>query len=393
VRAPPVPAMAEATAWRSAQSAGPQEPRALAEALLDGLAPFPEGANFGVLYATDHLVDVLPSLLAFLREKTGIGQWTGTVGFGVLGTTAGRNPVEHFDVPALSALIGRLPPDDVRLFGPTGGESEGLLAGLSDWAGRAHPLVALVHADPRTPALTDKLTRLAGDQGLFLVGGLSGSRGPTPLVARDVRRNDQAALGLAGALFAGQREVVVGLTQGCSPIGPVHQVTGARGNLVEEIDGRPALEVFKAEIGDVLARDLRRVAGYILVALPVSGSDTGDYLVRNLLAIDPRAGTLAIGDLVLPGQPIRFVRRDHDAAVADLDRMVEDVARRAGGRARAGLYVSCVARGPNLFGPDAAELRRIVDRLGPLPLTGFYANGEICADRLYGYTGVLALFC
>jgi small ligand-binding sensory domain FIST len=34
----------------------------------------------------------------------------------------------------------------------------------------------------------------------------------------------------------------------------------------------------------------------------------------------------------------------------------------------------------------------IQDTLGDFPLAGFFGNGEIAHDRLYGYTGVLALF-
>ncbi len=54
------------------------------------------------------------------------------------------------------------------------------------------------------------------------------------------------------------------------------------------IDDRPALEVFKEEIGEVLARNSNRAAGYIFAALPVKASDTGDLVqVRNLVDIDP----------------------------------------------------------------------------------------------------------
>lgn len=100
----------------------------------------------------------------------------------------------------------------------------------------------------------------------------------------------------------------------------------------------------------------------------------------------------ALGDVVSPGQRIMFCRRDHDAAVVDLERMLADVKRRAGRPPRAGVYYACVARGPHLFGPDSEELRLIRDALGEFPLVGFFANGEISHDRLYGYTGVLALF-
>jgi small ligand-binding sensory domain FIST len=59
---------------------------------------------------------------------------------------------------------------------------------------------------------------------------------------------------------------------------------------------------------------------------------------------------------------------------------------------RGALYFSCLARGPNLFGADSQELRAIAEVFPGVPLAGFFGNGEICAGRLYTYTGVLALF-
>ena len=101
-------------------------------------------------------------------------------------------------------------------------------------------------------------------------------------------------------------QIATGLTQGCTPIGQAHKITRAQNNIIVEIDGRPALDVFKEDIGELLARDLRRVAGYIFAALPITGSDTGDYLVRNLVGIDPNHGLIAIGDMVEPGRSIMF---------------------------------------------------------------------------------------
>ena len=86
------------------------------------------------------------------------------------------------------------------------------------------------------------------------------------------------------------------------------------------------------------------------------------------------------------------MRRDAATATADLKRMVADVKRRADGPPRAAFYFSCIARGPNLFGPGSAELKTIAETLGEnIPLIGFFANGEISNNRLYGYTGVLSL--
>ena len=45
-----------------------------------------------------------------------------------------------------------------------------------------------------------------------------------------------------------------------------------------------------------------------------------------------------------------------------------------------------------MFGEPHRELELISEILGEIPLAGFYANGEIAGNRLYGYTGVLTLF-
>jgi small ligand-binding sensory domain FIST len=103
-------------------------------------------------------------------------------------------------------------------------------------------------------------------------------------------------------------------------------------------------------------------------------------------------GRLAIGAPVAPGDRLLFCRRDPASALKDLERMLGDLKRRAPTTPRAGLYFSCVARGPNQFGPDSVELGLIRQALGEFPLVGFFANGEISNDRLYGYTGVLTLF-
>ena len=158
------------------------------------------------------------------------------------------------------------------------------------------------------------------------------------------------------------------------------------------IDQRPAVEVLQEDFGRSATPEAGSLAGNLMVAFPVPGSDTGDYLVRNLMGIDPQRGWLAVGELVEPGRAMTFCRRDREAAKTDLRRMLSEIKGRLTGPPRAGLYFSCVARGENLFGPGSAEMQLIRDELGDLPLAGFYANGEISNNRLYGYTGVLALF-
>ena len=336
----------------------------------------------GLLYVTDHFASDFKSIAALLRQKTGLETWVGTLGLGVLG---GADAV--FDRPGAAAMILDIPSDACRIIErtpiPDRWSDE-----LMQWVETVRPVSGLVHADPSTPQIADHIETLAKRTGAFLVGGLTCSRGAQHQLAGDFGSG-----GVSGLLFSPDVALTVGLSQGCSPLGGSHEITGGEGNVIAEIDGQPALEVFKEDIGEMLARDLQRVAGYVHVAFPVSGSDdSADYMVRNLIAIDQEHGWLGVGTEVSQGDRIMFVRRDPASARADLDRMLKDVKKRLPGAARGAIYISCVARGPEMFGTETAEAELISAGLDDAPVIGFYAGGEISNDRLYGYTGVLLVF-
>lgn len=367
--------------FRAAHAAGGNW-REMTEACLGQLAGTADGANLGFVYVTDALDGDLRHIVDTLTQRTAIRDWVGTVGFGVC-----ASGVEYFDMPAMVLLVGALPADAFCVLPTIAGPDDGLPPHVADWVSAHTPMLGVVHGDPRNPRLEPLLESVQNAAGCFLVGGLTASRGSLDQVAGQVTQG-----GISGVLFSGATLVATGLTQGCSPIGAVHEVTEGRDNVLVTLDDRPAFEVFKDEIGELLARDLSKIGGYVHAALPIAGSDTGDYVVRNLLGIDPDNGTIAIADRVATGDRVMFVRRDGTSAMADLKRMLADVKRRAGTVPRAALYFSCVARGPNLFGQGSVELGTIAEALGEVPLAGFFANGEISNNRLYGYTGVIALF-
>ena len=351
----------------------------VAKSCADQLRPLPAGANLGFLYATDALAADLGSILTFLRERTRISDWVGSVGMGVC--ASGH---EYFGEPALSVLVAALPEGRSRLFTPAAANAAMLTQ--DNWFNLVRPMVVIAHGDPRDAGIAERVASLAADASLYLVGGLAAGEAPVQVAGRIVEG------GLSGVLLAPDVPLITGLTQGCSPIGPVRRVTESADNIITALDDRPALDVFKEDIGELLSRDLRRVAGLIFAGFPVAGSDTGDYLVRNLVGIDVPRGWLAVAHSVAPGDNVVFCRRDPANARADLTRMLNELKSRAASPPRAGLYFSCVARGPNLFEEPARETALIRDVFGEFPLAGFFGNGEIAHNRIYGYTGVLALF-
>lgn len=363
----------------------------LAPRLLAQL-PAGHGATLGILYLSEPAGPALAALVRELAEGLGISAWVGGVGLGVC--APGQ---EAYDTPAAAVMTASLPPEGFRLFGATDDPAADLPRRHAGWIEKVAPTLALVHGDPRCENLLRATLDTAAASGAFLVGGLVSHRCAEPLLAGDTAaaRGVASALGkagIAGLLLAPEIAVTTGLTQGCMPIGPVRRIDEARDNVVMAIDGRPALAVFYEDIGPALAQDPRRLGGVMFAGLPVPGSDTGDYLVRNLMAIDPRHGWIVLGAEAAAGDQILFCRRDPDSARADLGRMLRQLAGRLPGPPKAGVYVSCIARGAALFGETGVETGLIRDALGEFPLIGFFANGEISRDRLYGHTGVLTLF-
>ena len=369
--------------------------RAVTLACAEQIVP-PPGANLGFVYITDVLAADLGTITALLTERTGVGQWVGTTGIGVCAT--GR---EYFNEPAMAAMVGHFDQGAFGVFEEFGDDQAGFLAGIGPWATNGEGYFALVHGDPRRPELMQQVPALAAAADCFLVGGLASSQGSYASVAGSLTNADPSIGALSGVMFSDQVPVITGLSQGCSPIGPVHEVSQCENNIAIQIEGRPALEVFKEDIGDILARDMQRVAGYIFAAFPVAGSDRADYMVRNLVGIDEAQNLLAIGAPLETGDRIMFCRRDRQSARDDLDRMLDDLTRRAAGSMadgsmagsiRGAVYFTCLGRGANMFGAQSAELQAIQDKLGDVPLVGFACNGEISHNRVYSYTGVLSLF-
>jgi small ligand-binding sensory domain FIST len=99
-----------------------------------------------------------------------------------------------------------------------------------------------------------------------------------------------------------------------------------------------------------------------------------------------------VGEIFATGASLMLVRRVRAASDHEIVRMLAPLTSRVAGPPRGGIYFSCIARGPSLFGPHSEELGILRRELGDFPLVGVFCNGEISNNRLYGYTGVLALF-
>lgn len=348
-----------------------------AHLLADDLLVQGSGGTVGFLYATDRLKSDLAPIVDILSQRTGIPNWIGTFGLGVIG---GNQAV--FNEPALAAMIATWPEDQFRLFAgepPEPIAPKGIMSGMP---------TAIVHADPRRP-FEDALNAIAAKSGAYLVGGLTATR--TNLYDQVAGKVMQG--GTSGILLGPDIGVAIGVSQGCTAIGPIREITDIQENLVATLDGEIALQALLNDLSVTGAdnADLRELLLSLHVGLPVPNCDTGDYVVRNMMGINTENGRIGIADHIAAGQKLFFCRRDREGATRDLSAMAEKLGKRSG-PIHGGLYVSCCGRGPNLFESAGDEVARVQAALGNIPLIGFYANGEISGERIYGYTGVLTLF-
>jgi small ligand-binding sensory domain FIST len=370
--------------------------------------------NLGFLYLTDELQPHAERILTLLKSRTGIPNWVGAVGSAIC-----AGSIEYTDEPAMAVMLGHFKPGSFNVF--SGTQRPPALAARTDNGAEA-AFTALVHADPAAHDLPDLVVDMAHKVvSGYLFGGISSGRHTHQIADRVLNG------GLSGVVFASDVALVSRVSQGVHPLPGAarHEVTQADANLIMALDGRPAFDVLLEDAGiraragtadDATREDFPRVRaqlqalgqrGLFVGIEPVAGdayrerTPRQDYVVRNVVALDPSKGVVAVAAPVEAGQMLRFCTRDEAAARKDLMRICSEIRshlhelEEAAGEpvvARGAVYVSCLGRGSHMFGEQHEELRLIQRQLGEVPLVGFYANGEIGGQNLYGFTGVLTVF-
>lgn len=335
----------------------------------------PQGANLGFVYYSASYAAEAQRLITFLRHESGIDAWVGAASAGLIGHRQGV-----VGRAGLSVLVCALPQDSFQVFS---GRERLVLAETRD-----PPYFAVVHADPSTPDMGDLVMDMASKLSTgYFTGGLV-----MPGLAQPIIANQPLSGGISGVAFTEHVPVATRITQGCRLIPHMRTVTACHSNVIEALDERPALDAFLDAAGTSLGQNLKQAARHVLVALPVPGRDTSDYRVRNIIGVDPDNGLIAINDTLQTGQTLMFCRRDPDSAREDMHRMLADLRDSLESTPRAGLYISCAARGAHAFGGNDAEARLIDEYFPGMPLAGFFANGEIAHDQVYAHSGVLTLF-
>ncbi|HVK74429.1 MAG TPA: FIST N-terminal domain-containing protein [Kofleriaceae bacterium] len=374
--------------WASAISTTKTLEEAAAEALsavavdLAGSRP-----DLILLYVTDHFAASFAQLTSMVVRRFPGATVAGCTAGGAIG---GGLEVEHR--PALAIVAASLPGVSVRAMH--------LTPDHTTWPEADHTATAvLVMPCPLTCPLeellawTDDEWPRAVKIGGLASGGMT-ARGPAgnTLFLGDTRHREGAVV----VTFDGDVSVDTIVAQGCRPIGEPMLVSKGLGNVVLELDGVPALRALEAVHARLDPADRALCRHSLFVGTVPGRAPTSvrrrDVLIRNLIGCDRAAGALAIGAPVHVGQVMQFHLRDATTSAQDLAELLAEPHAAAAGA----LLFSCVGRGQLLYGRPNHDSDAFQRALGPVPLGGFFCNGEVgpVGGRTYmhGYTSAFGLF-
>jgi small ligand-binding sensory domain FIST len=381
--------------WASAASTEPKAAAAIGEvaaavrAELDAAAP-----DLVVVFLSAHHREGFGGIPALVRREFGSGLLIGCSAGGVIG---GGKEIEQ--QAGLSVTAATLPYVNLAPFHLTPENAV-------EWQRRIAPAPApdrhfLLLADPFTfdpePFLRD-LDRVypAGRK----IGGLA-SGGHEAGENALFLGSETLGAGLVGVALSGNIQVDTIVAQGCRPVGQPMFVTRCQRNFIWELDGQPAVEVMQSvyEQLDRADQELARHSLFLGVVMNEERHEyrQGDFLIRNIVGMDPERGVLAVGAMLSEGAVVQFHLRDANTSAADLEHLLTAYAGASAGVRPAGaLLFSCLGRGMHLYGEPDHDTNAFRDHLGAVPLGGFFCNGEIGPVQgstfLHGYTSAFGLF-
>jgi small ligand-binding sensory domain FIST len=374
--------------WASTTAATSRLEDAVAEAAEEIEAELDGSADVVFAFATEEHSAHLPNLGAEIDRRFPGALLFGCTGPGVIG-----GGVEIEGEPALSLTAARLPGVEIAgyYFEPDPRRWSRSLASAPQG-----DLDMVVLSDPATGNVPSLLSFLdAALPEATKIGGLAGggTAGESSLLLGDrVHRSGSIALALRGNV-----EITSSVAQGCRAVGAPMFVTRHRGQLIAELDGQPALRCLDAMLSELSVDDREHARSRLVIGLATSEQEiyeAGDYLIRDLVGIEPESGSIGVEvGQIEPNQVVQFHVRDPQAASEELAEVLDN---HIYNEPRGGLLFSGRGRGRMFYGRPNHDSDLIAEKLGPVPIGGFFASGEIgpVAGRshLHSYSSAFGLF-
>ena len=191
--------------------------------------------------------------------------------------------------------------------------------------------------------------------------------------------------GVSYALLSGEAQTSWAISHGLIPIGGERIVTRSKGNVIYEIDGKPAVEVLKEYLPEqalVEDRDWMQYAVSLALCFEApSYMKDEEYVVRGVPGVRMADGAITVQTEVQEGTSIWFSSRDKEKMTTGLERMAHQIKEQLGGeKPKIVFQFECMTRGKTMLREQEKLqiLKQFRQSVGPdVPWAGFYTIGEI----------------
>ena len=191
--------------------------------------------------------------------------------------------------------------------------------------------------------------------------------------------------GVSYALLSGKAQAGWAISHGCIPIGGERMVTRGQGNIIYEIDGKPATEVLEEYLPEhalIEDRDWFPYAVSLSLCFRApSYMKDEEYVVRGVPAVRMADGSIIVQTEVSEGTSVWFSSRDKEKISTGFDRMAAQIKDQLGDeKPKLVFQFECGTRGKMMFRDQEKLqiLRRFRQSIDPdAPWAGFYTSGEI----------------
>lgn len=195
--------------------------------------------------------------------------------------------------------------------------------------------------------------------------------------------------GACGIIWGGKLNFGLGIRHGWKPLGKPRSVTKSAGNIVYEIDGESATNVYEEYFARDLSglqRDSKKIS--TLYPIGIYLPEEKGYLLRNITSIENN-GSLVFQGNVPQGSQIRLMIGTNESCLDASKEALEEAGKALAGRKIDFLLVFESASRYRLLGRDTAkELQLIAEKLGKdTPVFGIYTYGEQAPLRSIDYQG------
>jgi hypothetical protein len=227
-------------------------------------------------------------------------------------------------------------------------------------------------------ALISGISEVLGKD-VVVTGGLAGDGGKfqKTYTVLNGKIYDDAVVGIG--MYGDSVKISSGSMGGWQPFGPVRKVTKSKENVMYELDGQPALEIYKKYLGEK-AKDLPASGLLFPFAILKDNQDTSG-IIRTILAVNEADQSLTFAGDIPQNGIVRLMHTSNDGLVAGAKGAAEATNNGVGKDSREhglGILISCVGR-KLVMGTDIEdELDAVREVFGDSTVTGFYSYGEIC---------------